>query len=248
LTVPEEIYYLSALNNVMTQNLSLEKTQWGEPVLQLLSNLKPFSEPTVMVIRHSERAKISTPDEIDSMGLTQLGREVAESFGRRLPSCKYRLFISRNSRCRDTAEKIREGVMAVGGDARIMGVEESVSGPIMDKGKAYRYMISDWPSFGNNWLSGRYPPWEIEASLDYAQRVASVIVRNLGEAEPNSVDIYVSHDFVVFATMFHWFGLHRGIDTFGYLDGFASQLNRDNMSVTHRDGSAKVKYPYWWKF
>jgi hypothetical protein len=103
-------------------------------------------------------------------------------------------------------------------------------------------------SYFINWVSGHYPPWEIEPCRMFAQRAASVMMKNLEEIDSFGFNIYVSHDLWVAPCLFYWFGIMPSIEWIKYLDGFILQLTDDRINVYSKDGKKEAYYPYWWSF
>jgi broad specificity phosphatase PhoE len=111
--------------------------------------------------------------------------------------------------------------------------------------KFWSNVIKDWPHSFNYWLCGRYSPTEAETSLDYSKRLASELERVSSEADMNTLDLYVTHDMVLMAALFHWFGVFPGSDHIGFLNGFLMQRSNDRISLFVGDSRRMVGYPYW---
>lgn len=234
-------------------NSVLKSVGWGEPALSLLSQCRKIdhSLPAVMHIRHSERPPI-TPESVVETSLTDRGREAAFEMGTQLPRYKkYRLFHSASNRAIETAEEIHRGLRSIDAEALMGGV---FIHPHNDHEKFVGYLIRDLRSdrtarpFFINWASGQFPPWEMEPYGMFAQRAASVMMKNLEELDSSGFDIYVSHDIWVAPFLFYWFGIMPSIEWIEYLDGFILQLTDDRMSVFTKDGEKEAYYPYWWSF
>lgn len=229
----------------------LNQVEWGKPSLSLLSHLQDLknNKPAVMIIRHSERPTIQSEEEGPIINLTARGKQAAYDFGSFLPTDRvYRIYHSRVNRTRETAEKIQEGIQSLNVMAEVKGVL-TVLGKTNSKPRKFReYVWRDREAFTYNWLSDRYPPSEIEYSNIFAQRVASEIMKNLQKAIPNMFDIYVSHDVIISALLFHWLG-HEilPLGRIRYLEGFVTQFEDGKMSVILKDGLKEIRLPYWWK-
>jgi hypothetical protein len=232
----------------------LESVEWGKPALSLLAQCNELNQdlPAVMHIRHSERPRITSREERGAK-LTESGRKAAYEFGTLLPTNRsYRLYHTVSDRVIETAESIHQGLLSIGTDARIEGVFLSDH---HDHEKVWQYLARDFRSekdasrtFFINWVSGHFPPWEIEPCRMFTQRAASVMMKNLDKLDSSGFDIYVSHDLWVVPCLFNWFGIMPSIEWIEYLDGFIMQLTDDRMKVYYKDGKKEAYYPYWWKF
>jgi broad specificity phosphatase PhoE len=233
----------------------LESVQWGEPALSLLAQSRELDPnlPAVMHIRHSERPKISSREERGA-NLTESGKRAAYEFGSLLPRNRsYRLYHSVSDRAIETAEEIHRGLRSIDAEACIDGVFLRSHS---DQDKTWDYITRDKISPGKetarsyfiNRASGHYPPWELEPCGIFAQRAASVMMKNLEELDLSGFDIYVSHDVWVASYLFYWSGIMPSVDWIKYMDGFILQLTDDRMNVYSKDGKKEAYYPYWWDF
>ena len=101
--------------------------------------------------------------------------------------------------------------------------------------------------FTYRWVAGRYAPWVLMPSLEFAQRGASLMIKTLRDADKRDVHIWVSHDSWVMAFLMHWLG-ESCFDYVTFMDGFIMQLNEDAISFCFRDKKKDIEYPYWWNF
>ena len=232
----------------------LDEVGWGGPALSLASlshELEP-GLPAVMHVRHSERPEIrSSADR--GVTLTERGKEAAHGFGARLTGDRvYRLYHSVSDRARETAEGIATGLGSLGVEARMVGAVPFW--PNGDSEKFFEYIFRDGEAHGGHdgrpffvsLVSCHYPPWEVEPWILFAQRAAACMVENLRAAEPNGLDIYVSHDMWVAAFLLYWCGIMPDTDWIEFLDGFIVQLGKERMHVHTKDRRLDVHYPYWW--
>ena len=105
----------------------------------------------------------------------------------------------------------------------------------------------DGRAFITNWLDGVYPADEIEPAIDVAQRISRDIIKNIATIEPNTIDIYITHDSHLMILLHHLVGI-RSINWEPlYLDGFILQLKDDMIVNYHNGNKSEVKYPMWWK-
>lgn len=147
-----------------------------------------------------------------------------------------------------TAERIHDGIKKQNGTSKIWGLKEYLVFSQSDTNKISSYRDRDGKRLLDNWISGRYPPWEVESCSELAKRVAYEIVKNLAEIGPGQIDLYVSHDIIISAMMFFWLGVYKHYDWLGYLDGFILQLFGDKMRYLDKEGEYEVYFPYWWNF
>jgi broad specificity phosphatase PhoE len=233
----------------------LESIEWGKPALVLLSQCNKLDPdlPAVMHIRHSERPKITSREERGA-NLTESGRKVAYEFGSLLPRNRsYRLYHTVSDRVIETAEEIQRGLKSIDADARIGSVFLRSHS---NQEKTWDYLTRDVLLSGEktalpffiNWVSGHYPPWELEPCEIFTQRSAMVMMKNLEELDSSGFDIYVSHDVWVASYLFYWSGMMPSEDWIKYLDGFILQLTDDRLNVYSKDGKKEAYYPYWWDF
>jgi hypothetical protein len=229
----------------------LNQVEWRKPSLSLLSHLQDLikDKPAVMIIRHSERSRLKSRAEALKVPLTARGKQAAYDFGSFLPTDRvYRIYHSRVNRVQETAEKIQEGIQSLNVKAEVKGVLTVLGEPYWEFDKILSYVWRDGGAFIFNWLSNRYPSWEIECSNLFAQRVASEIMNNLQTADSDTFDIYVSQAVIIPTLLFHWFGQEiLPLGQVRFLEGFVMQFEEGKMSVIFNDGRKEILLPYWWK-
>lgn len=236
----------------------LESVDWGKPAISLLHHIKDL-DPTktaVMHIRHTERPAIKPGDrDGEKMLTTELGRRAAFEFGSVLPADRrYRLYHTFIERSRETAEEIHRGILSRDGASEIVG--PVLFSTIVDPEKFPEYVdreIEDGQREGlgmalfTKWISGHFPPWIRVPAIEFAQRAASAMMKNLGSAGGEAFDIYVSHDIFVGAFQLFWFGVFPS-DWVDFLDGFILQFDDQRMVVRGKHGVIRTYPPYWWSF
>lgn len=228
----------------------LNEVGWGRAAVAFLGQCRDLTgdPPSAMLVRHSERARIQSAEDILHASLTPLGKEAAHEFGSNLPpELGYRLFHSPLPRCVETAEEIQGGLLSQGAEAELKGALQFLGSPHGDDETSRRYIMRDRKAFIHNWLSGRYLPMVLEPSETYAQRVAQEITELSETARRGTLDIYVTHDLWIAALMFHWFGLPPDSDWIQYLDGFIVELCDERMTVHQRGNRREIDYPHWWR-
>ena len=233
----------------------LDRVEWGGPALNLLAHCGSLDPglPAAMHIRHSERPRIQTPDDLHAL-LNERGKEAARDFGFRLPGGRlYRFHHSYFDRARETAEEILRGVEEAGGEGEMVGTVDLET--ILDLERYNHYFERDFlegdtpesaADYFYKWASNRYPPDEILPTLKFAERCAEILMKDLGSQGPHSMEIYVSHDTWVAALMYHWFGMGPPRDWVRFMDGFALQIKGPMLSTFTRDSAIKIHRPHWW--
>ncbi len=227
----------------------LQNVPWGKPALALLShakNLKP-DVPAVIVLRHSERNDISKVEDYGNLGLNPTGFEAAHEFGSLLPADRnYYFHHSPVSRCKQTAEKIREGLKERGASVNSLKEMRSLA-RIYIVGESYLTLMGrDRGTFVYNWLAGHYPPWEINLSLNVAQRTALGIRNIMETAQSSDTFVFASHDLQVTAYLFHWAGILLSDSYIQFLDGFIFQQFDNKLVFYYKNGTKELQPPYWW--
>lgn len=226
--------------------------------MSLLCHIKDLdpTRPAVMHIRHTERPVIE-PGNVDGIRTltTELGRRAAYEFGSMLPTDKrYRLYHTYIERSRETAEEIHRSIRSNDGMSEVVGPVPLSS--VVDPEKFPEYVTRETEevpseslaiSLFTKWISGHFPPWVRVPALDFAQRAASITMKNLESADDNIFDIYVSHDIFVAAFQLFWFGVFPS-DWVSFLDGFILQFSGEKMNVYSKYGVKSTYPPYWWNF
>jgi broad specificity phosphatase PhoE len=233
----------------------LDQVSWGASSRLLLQCCMQLQDaPAVMLVRHSEvdYSNITESDFPLDPSLTRRGHHAAVAFGTRLPRDRtYRLFHTDRLRTRQTAESIQQGLQTQGCETEVDG-EMLVPAARMPVRTVRAYLQREnaqgdafW-KFVINWVSNRYPPWQLEPSHTITQRIAYSVMTNLQNSDDHGFDIYVSHDGTILALLFHWFGVfkHSRPD---FLDGFITHFHQDIMTLRWKHGSMETWYPYWMK-
>jgi broad specificity phosphatase PhoE len=227
----------------------LQDVPWGKPALALLShakNLKPDT-PAVIVVRHSERNDISSVDDYGNLGLNPTGLKAAHEFGSLLPADRnYHFYHSPVSRCRQTAENIREGLQDRGVTVNSLIEMRSLARIYITRESYLALMGRDGRNFVYNWLAGHYPPWDINLSLNVAQKAALEIRKIVKKASSSDTYVFASHDLQVTAFLFHWAGILLSDSYIQFLDGFIFQKYDNKLVFYYKNGKKEFQIPYWW--
>ena len=228
----------------------LGNVKWAEKALAFLN--KPIKmiqtdKPAIIYLRHS-KADYSKFKKPSDGTLTEEGEKAALEFGELLPeNYRYRIFHSSYPRARITAEKIHQGLINRNVKSEILGTQPCLIFSNSKDQQIAAYLKRDGEhAFLYNWLSGRYPPKDVEPAPDLAKRSAFIVTRNLRESSPGTIDLYLTHDIIIAPIMFHWFGACLPKEWNGPLDGFILQLFEDKMRYYDKEGKHETFYPHWW--
>lgn len=234
----------------------LSSVDWGGLPLHILkgaAELEP-GKPALIHLRHTERPGMTGPNS-NALLSTSRGREAAVEFGEDLPAGRsYRVYHTVVDRAKESAESIVEGVRCRGGAAEIAGVfpfRTAYDPQAMDDyiDKVFRRCGDEDVAVAemmNRWLAGLAPQEVFRPSGEFARMIAEYTITRLGTTRPDTVDVYVTHDTWVGATLFHWFGLPMPLDGVRFLDGFVLQPLEEEMAVWFRGKSMRIEYPHWW--
>ena len=228
----------------------LKTVKWGITALKFLDQpMKRINKdkPALIFLRHS-KADYSQVNSLREGILTEQGIEASLEFGERLPNTNfYRIYHSEYPRATITAEGIHQGIMNQKGESTLIGSRPYLMFSKSDDTQIGRYFNrARARDFQIHWISGRYPPKDVESSLELAIESAKQVTYNLSEAEPSSIDLYVTHDIIILVMLFHWFGVFHVFPWAGLLDGFILQLYEKKMIFIDKEGEHKVDYPHWW--
>jgi broad specificity phosphatase PhoE len=234
----------------MIDDKILNSSPWGKPALELLSHANELipEVPALILVRHSEREKITKEEEMSMLGLNPKGLQAAHEFGCCLPTDRsYYFYHSRVSRCEETAARIREGVQKQGGIVNSIKEMKSLYEMHIEPEIIFEKLKRDGRYFVYNWIAGHYPPSEISLSQDIAQRIALEMIKILQSAHPSDFHVFVSHDWQVTLALFYWAGILLTDDYIQFLDGFIFQYYNGKLIFYYKNGKKEVSLPYWWR-
>ncbi len=231
-------------------NLALGDVPWGTPAMALLAHAKHLVPRTaaIVMLRHSEREQLREVKDLGAMPLNERGKRTALEFGKQLPRDRsYHFFSSPLTRCRQTAEHIRDGVKQQGAIVSDLTDLPSLVSGYVSKQEYVKALHRDGSTFIANWVAGHYPPSFLEPTQSIAQRTAAEMLERLQSAEPNATLICVSHDQQVTFYLFHWAGILNTESYIKFLDGFILQSVANQLIVYHKNGIKEFIPPHWWK-
>jgi broad specificity phosphatase PhoE len=182
---------------------------------------RPFS----LLIRHGERDHIVETSRALEALLTENGKREAISLGEQL--APYGTIVVHHSpvpRCKQTAEKIAEGIIRRGGSVEVAGHLVELGGPYITGNWADIVAEIDkrnFDGFVRAWFDGELPesliaPLEVSAKLQL-----SILREQL--VKTNASFVNVSHDWNVMCIREYYFGIrHEEAGMPAYLDGIAA--------------------------
>lgn len=178
-----------------------------------------------LIIRHGEREHIvETARALEAL-LTEKGKKEAVALGNKLsPFGNIIIHHSPVPRCRETAEKIAEGIIESGGSVQIAGHLAELGGPYI--AGSWMDIVAEIDKRGFNgfvraWFDGALPE-SLITPLDVSVKLqASILRAQLERGDASYVN--VSHDWNVMCLREYYFGIrHEEAGTPPYLDGLAA--------------------------
>jgi phosphohistidine phosphatase SixA len=227
----------------------LSSVSWGKPVIKLLSYSEELNDnyKTIYMIRHSAREEPKEITKIFKAPLTNMGKQAAFEFGRKLPNNRtYQIFHSTIDRCKETAQYIDRGIKSKEGRTIFQGEMENLTNINCNREKFIEYVNRDSNHFVEYWIAGHYPQEDIEPAINVAQRTAFEISQRSLFIEPNVINLYVTHDFHILVYLFYWAGIISE-SWIQYLDGFIMQFKENALKFFYNKGKKEVNLPVWWK-
>ncbi|WP_455364295.1 histidine phosphatase family protein [[Eubacterium] cellulosolvens] len=180
------------------------------------------NENFAVLLRHSVREPIRYDVNHERLHLTEEGRRMAFEFGGQLPLGKsIRLFYSPVPRCRETAERIHEGIVSHGGTGKLMGVRDFLGVPFID----FQSILDQvkpigFSTFTRRWLNSQLDVKIIDDPRKAFRKMINGIVSTLTENDRDSIDLYVSHDWNLLLIKEFFLGIkHEDAGLPDYLDG-----------------------------
>lgn len=230
-------------------NLIWEISDWTLQARQIIESIPKFPENSslIIIIRHSHRIDTADMQLMANLGLTDMGKEIAKIFGSKLPKNRHiRLNHSTVPRCKETANSILDGFQTVGGSGEILGLCE----PLYSIGKdpdfvlkmAYKYPGS---RFINHWAVGLFPDESIQKFTRYAIQAANNIWNK--SIKGNSININITHDLILMALRYGWFGIPPGKNWVNFLGGFIMAILKDKIILSDQNGFHTLEVPHWFR-
>lgn len=232
------------------ENIKIWKnSDWTFQARQIIDVIAKFPEDSNLsiIMRHSHRIDTDDMQKMANLGLTRLGKGLAEVFGSNLPLDRsIRLYYSIVSRCKETADSILKGFQTIGGSGKIFGAFE----PLYSFGKDSDFVLKNaykYPGakFINRWAAGLFPEKFIKNFTNYCIQSALDIWNQANIS--NSINIYVTHDLVVMALKYGWFGIPPGKKWANFLGGFLMTVLKDKILLYDGKECTPHEIPYWYE-
>ena len=202
----------------------------------LLDSLREESsrnERLAVVLRHSIRESIGHQRDHRNLYLTEEGKQMALDFGRELPRGKLiRIFYSPVSRCRQTAECIKEGMSGDGCSAILVGEREFLNAPFVDFASAIDRMRHVGASrFARMWLNDQVDSEIIKDAHETLQEMTTGVLSNLLEDQKH-IDLHIAHDWNIILLRELLLGIrHEDAGWPDFLDGVILSYKKDEISA-----------------
>jgi broad specificity phosphatase PhoE len=210
---------------------SADPLPWGQQTLDAITALAG-SAPAAVLMRHPEREPIVDMKSADLIPLTPAGEAAARALGRRLPcGRRVRLWHSPVGRCAVTAQRLAEGFRTAGGEAELEGVLPILGGPyVLDVDGMLRLVSALGPRYARAWFDGEVPSTVMAPRDEVARQILRTAGDLLREAAPDSLLLFVTHDWNVMLVRESILGLtHEQVGWLDYMDGVL--LTRDGAGI-----------------
>jgi broad specificity phosphatase PhoE len=225
-----------------------DQLDWTQSARKLLEHIPLLQSkfPLYLLLRHSHREdknlSWSTP-------ITEIGREAAFEYGRRLGfefSREIKLYNIPLVRCFQTAEAIRLGLQNAGRNVINCGIWEELQR--VGGNERVRYLIEQKYGHGyvNRWLEGTFSSFDIESALSYSQRILKKMFSIPKNIHPPLV-IMISHDDSLLAFRGILTGIMVDERWLSFLGGYWIQFLPEGILFGDDSHTPSIiSYPSWW--
>jgi phosphohistidine phosphatase SixA len=202
-----------------------ENAEWTWQARKIIQGLNQFPQEAnlFLFIRHSHRKESTDANELEKLGLTELGHEIANKFGKCLP--KYRalkIFHSPSPRCRETTQYISEGFYAIGGRYEIFGTNNPINNTKSSKDFVTSQCLrSGGIDFIQRWHDNKFSKNQIIPFHNYCLNVYEFSKRISEKTHENDIILHVTHDIFLIALRYGWFEGSIKYKWPSFLGGFA---------------------------
>lgn len=212
---------------------------WLFDARNLVKWVNNLESPSLIIVRHSERLVNLSPSETLKAELTPVGHQMAKEFGRRLPTNKQIAILhSPNIRTTQTAERISEGVIEVGGSIIHREKLDILWGPESDYSK-FAALLSEYgfPEVYSRWINGQIPTEVFEPLDNFFTRFLPHTLGRLSKADPDSLEIHVTHDLVIDIAQRKFLGINTESDSFDipFLGGLGLAKTKGAVEGYHKE-------------
>lgn len=196
-----------------------------------------------VIMRHSVRERISSVENILSIGITEQGKKAAYRFGERFPlGPVIRLFSSPVGRCQETAACIAEGYREQRGETEALRIFEYL-GPfyIRDHEMMFRMTKEGGiPRFLRQWFKGQVAPEIMAPAPEAAETLLDTMLQPFRETPKELRALYISHDWNIFLLKEQYLGLpHEEFGEVHFLEGLLLYESQGEYYLAHHHGEPK---------
>jgi len=197
--------------------------------------------PTVLLLRHAQRAEITDPRTGNNMPLTAAGEAAALRLGRSIAGHlrgedPVVLAHSPVLRCAQTVSALRAGLVPELTAARVIGARDHLGGPYLrDPPRALEAAWRLGSGFLRQWFDGAFPSSLLQPLAEAARDQVRWAVDALDQDDSPRLAILVSHDWNLMLVREHFFGVrHEDAGWIDFLDGVAVCRAPDGVTVSYR--------------
>ena len=226
-----------------------ETDDWTLQARKIIESIPNFSKNSslIIILRHSHRIDTADMQLMVNLGLTDMGKEITRIFGSKLPKSKYvKLYHSTVSRCKETADSILDGFKNIGGLGEVIGPIEPLysigNEPDFVLKMAYKYPGA---KFINRWAIGLFPNKYIKNFTTYSIEAATRIWNQSNESK--FINIHITHDLILMALKYGWFGIAPDKDWVNLLGGFIMAILKDKIILSDQNGFHTYELPHWFR-
>jgi len=221
---------------------------WLSEARTLVEWVNNLESASMIIIRHSERLVNLSPSETLKAELTPVGHQMAKEFGRRLSTNKQVTILhSPNIRTTQTAERISEGVMDAGGVVIHKEKLDILWGPESDYSR-FEALLSEFgfPEVYRRWIHGQIPTEIFEPLDQFFKRFLPHTLGRLSKADPDSLEIHVTHDLVIDIAQRKFLGIKTESDYFDipFLGGLGFTKMKGAVKGYHKQEHLPLVFDY----
>jgi len=212
-----------------------KNADWCFQARSIIQGLTKFHKNAkiVLFLRHSHRKSSNDPLELQKLGLTAKGHEIAKIFGTSLPKKRsLQIYHSPSPRCQETAESILEGFRKIGRSSKLMGSTSPLNNTKSNRGfittQALKYRGI---KFIQHWHDDFFHKDSIVPFSDYCTNVYKQIKDDLNKTQPGGINVHVSHDLFIIGLRYGWFNQITENEWVSFLSGFAVSFHNGQKTL-----------------
>ncbi len=220
----------------------METNGHGMQTMKLIQELHQQGISRIGVImRHSARDRITSVENVLSMGLTEQGKEAACRFGETFPAgVSIHVFSSPVERCQETAACIANGYREQGGDTMPTQIVEHLGPFYITDHPVVFHMADELGSsqFLRQWFNGQIAPEVMMPASQAADMLLHVMLQAFQESRDGLRALYISHDWNIFLLKEQYLGLpHEEFGDVHFLEGLALYQSQGYYYLMHHHGT-----------